>query len=98
MKLIRTPLAALVSRTRSLSARVVALYSVACAAVFGCLLASPLAAMATETETEKKVGEVSSKVGEEGVVIILAILTALIALIVAVTIIPKGVKMIKRFI
>jgi hypothetical protein len=71
------------------------------ASLFVCaslVAALPAVAGATETETEKKVGEVASKVGEEGVVIVLAILTALIALIVAFTIIPKAVKMIKRFV
>jgi hypothetical protein len=88
--LVRLPARALAST----KARVLA----ASTFVFASLVALPAMASATETETEKKVGEVASKVGEEGVVIILSVLTALIALIVAVTIIPKAVHFIKRFI
>ena len=61
------------------------------------LAAGPVAAMAT-TETETKLGEVTTQVGSEGVSIVLAILGGLVALIAAIIIIPKGIGMIKRFI
>lgn len=60
--------------------------------------AFPMAALATETETETKVKEVATQVGSEGVVIVLAILSALIALLVAMIVIPKAVALIKRFV
>ena len=58
----------------------------------------PTAAMATETETEKKVGEIATSVSSEGVVIVLAILSALVTLLVAIIIIPKAIGLIRRFI
>ena len=57
----------------------------------------PVAALAT-TETETKLGEVTTQVSSEGVSIVLAILAGLVALIAAIIIIPKGIGMIKRFI
>jgi hypothetical protein len=71
---------------------------VASTAAFGAMVLSPLSAMATETETEKGVHEVATKVSEEGIEIILAVLTALVALIVAVIVIPKAIGFIKRFV
>jgi len=62
------------------------------------MVASPMAALATESETEKKLHEVTTQVGSEGVAIVLAILGGLVALIAAIIIIPKGIAMIKRFI
>ena len=62
------------------------------------LAAGPVAAMATPTATETKLGEVTTQVGSEGVSIVLAILGGLVALIAAIIIIPKGIGMIKRFI
>jgi hypothetical protein len=57
-----------------------------------------LPAVAGATETKEKVGEVASKVGSEGIEIVLAILTALVGLLVAIIIIPKAIGLIKRFI
>lgn len=62
------------------------------------LVASPVAALAVESETEKKLTTVTSQVSTEGVAIVLAILGGLVALIAAIIIIPKGISMIKRFI
>lgn len=62
------------------------------------LAVTPVAALATESETEKKLHEVTTQVGSEGVSIVLAILGGLVALIAAIIIIPKGIGMIKRFI
>jgi len=69
-----------------------------CVFVVASLGVLPALAGATETEGEKKVGEVASKVGEEGVTIILAVLTALVALIALVIILPKAIGFIRRFI
>jgi hypothetical protein len=67
--------------------------------VFGALLAAvPASALATETETEKGVHEVATNVSTEGVTIVLAVLTALVGLIVAIIIIPKAIGLVKRFI
>lgn len=55
-------------------------------------------AISGATETETKVGEVATQVGSEGVAIVLAILTALIGLLVAIIIIPKAVALIRRFV
>jgi hypothetical protein len=60
--------------------------------------AVPAAALATESAGEEKVKAVATQVGSEGVTIILVILGALAALIAMVIILPKAVKMIKRFI
>jgi hypothetical protein len=66
---------------------------------FGALMAAaPVSALATETETEKGVHEIASKVSEEGVTIVLAILSALVALLVAIIVIPKAIGLIRRFI
>jgi len=62
------------------------------------VFAAPALAGATESETTKKVKEVATGVGTEGVEIVLVILTALISLLVAVIIIPKAIALIKRFI
>ena len=57
-----------------------------------------LPAVAGATETKTKVTEVATKVGDEGVEIVLAILAALVGLLVAIIIIPKAIGLIKRFI
>jgi hypothetical protein len=63
------------------------------------MVAFPAAALATESGTAASgVKTVAANVGSEGVEIVLAILTALVGLIVAVIIIPKAVGLIKRFI
>jgi hypothetical protein len=62
------------------------------------MVAFPAAALATESGTASGVKTVAANVGSEGVEIVLAILTALVGLIVAVIIIPKAVGLIKRFI
>ena len=64
----------------------------------GLMVALPSASLATETETEKGVHEVATKVSEEGVVIVLAVLTALVGIIVAIIIIPKAIALVRRFI
>lgn len=58
----------------------------------------PVLALATETETESKIKAVTTQVATEGVSIILAVLTGLVALIAAVIIIPKAVGFIRRFV
>jgi len=68
------------------------------AAVGALMAVSPLAALATESETESKLKTVTTQVSSEGVSIVLAILAGLVALIAAIIIIPKGISMIKRFI
>lgn len=55
-------------------------------------------AMATESATAEKIKAVATTVSSEGVEIILAVLTALAALIAAVIIIPKAIGFIRRFI
>jgi hypothetical protein len=80
----------------SVRTRYVAL--VAFVAAFLTLAVSPLAALAVETETEKKIGTVTTQVSSEGVSIVLAVLAGLAALIAAIIIIPKAIGMIRRFI
>lgn len=58
----------------------------------------PMAALAVESETEKKIGTVTTQVSSEGVAIVIAVLGGLAALIAAIIIIPKAIGMIKRFI
>jgi hypothetical protein len=65
---------------------------------FLALAAVPALAGATESASETKVKEVATQVSSEGVSIVLAILGALVALIALIIIVPKGIKMIKRFI
>ena len=81
-----------VTKTRLVVASVATVVAAALVAVL------PVAALATESETEKKLHEVTTQVGTEGVAIVLAILGGLVALIAAIIIIPKGIGMIKRFI
>jgi len=74
-------------------------YLAFCTAVMAVILAVlPMAALATETETEKGVKEITTSVSTEGVAIILAVLTGLVALIVAVIVIPKAIGFIRRFV
>jgi hypothetical protein len=71
----------------------------ACTVVGAAFMAAvPMAALATESETETKLKTVTTQVSTEGVSIVLAILAGLVALIAAIIIIPKGISMIKRFI
>lgn len=58
----------------------------------------PAASLATEGATETKMKEIAEKVSTEGVSIILIVLGALVALIVAVIIIPKAIGFIRRFV
>ena len=81
-----------VTKTRLVVASVATVVAAALVAVL------PVAALATESETETKLHEVTTQVGSEGVAIVLAILGGLVALIAAIIIIPKGIGMIKRFI
>lgn len=71
---------------------------VVCMSAFCALMAGPGSAMAVETATEEKVKTVAEKVGSEGTNIVLIILAALVALLVAIIIIPKAIGLIKRFI
>ncbi len=75
--------------------RVVAATMAVAGVVFG---AMPALASATPTETETKLEELSSKISTEGVKLILIVLTALVALIAAVIIIPKAIGFIRRFV
>lgn len=71
-------------------------FCVMCFAV--ALAAVPGVALATETATEEKIKAVTSQVSTEGVSIVLAVLTGLVALIAAVIIIPKAIGFIRRFV
>ena len=81
---------------KSLRNKLVALF--AFSAATATVLVGPAGALATESETAKKVKEVATNVGSEGVEIVLIILTALVSLLVAIIIIPKAIGLIKRFI
>ena len=71
----------------------------ASAFVAASLIVFPVAAMATEESAATKgVKKVAEGVSSEGVEIVLAILGALVAILVAVIIIPKAIGLIKRFI
>lgn len=74
-------------------------YTMVCAAAFAALVAVfPAAALATESATEEKLKAVTTQVSSEGVSIILAVLTGLVALIAAIIIIPKAIGFIRRFV
>lgn len=62
------------------------------------VVALPGMALATETPTEEGVKTIATNVSTEGVKIILIVLTALVALIVAVIVIPKAIGFIRRFV
>jgi hypothetical protein len=70
----------------------------ASAFVAASLIVFPVGALATESEATKGVKKVAEGVSSEGVEIVLAILGALVAILVAVIIIPKAIGLIKRFI
>jgi hypothetical protein len=59
---------------------------------------TPVLALATETEAEKKVGEAAGKVGTSGEGLILIVLTSLVGLIALYIILPKAIGFIRRFI
>jgi energy-converting hydrogenase Eha subunit E len=89
----------LVSAVRRVFAQAQAKHVAFCAAATAVVLgALPAVASATESASETKIKEVATQVGTEGVSIVLLILGALVGLIALVIIVPKGVKMIKRFI
>ena len=67
-------------------------------ALVAMFVVGPAASLATEGATSTKVKEIATTVGTEGVEIILAVLTALVTLIVAVIIIPKAIGFIRRFV
>jgi len=69
----------------------------ASAFVAASLIVFPVGALA-ESEATKGVKKVAEGVSSEGVEIVLAILGALVAILVAVIIIPKAIGLIKRFI
>lgn len=81
---------------RGLRSRSLTFYAMCVAAVT--MLVAPAASLAVETPTEEKVKTVAEGVGTEGVAIVLAILGALVALLVAIIIIPKAVALIRRFV
>ena len=83
---------------RAFTSARVAVASVAAFCAAALIVAFPVAALATESETEKKIGTVTTQVSTEGVSIVIAVLGGLAALIAAIIIIPKAIGMIKRFI
>jgi hypothetical protein len=70
----------------------------ASAFVAASLIVFPAGALATESAATQGVKKVAEGVSSEGVEIVLAILGALVAILVAVIIIPKAIGLIKRFI
>lgn len=82
---------------RAFTSARVAVASVAAFCAAALIVAFPVAALA-ESETEKKIGTVTTQVSTEGVSIVIAVLGGLAALIAAIIIIPKAIGMIKRFI
>ena len=84
---------------RAFTSARVAVASVAAFCAAALIVAFPVAALAlAESETEKKIGTVTTQVSTEGVSIVIAVLGGLAALIAAIIIIPKAIGMIKRFI
>jgi hypothetical protein len=75
--------------------RLSALAFLVAALVIGAL---PALAGAVETPTEEGVKKAGESVSSEGVTIIIALLSAMVALIVAVIVIPKAIGFIRRFI
>lgn len=93
--LVRLPIRAFSAVRQSVNRRTVAVSTFVAGAV---LAAIPASSLATETPTEEGIKTLTTTVSSEGVEIILAILTGLAALIVAVIVIPKGIALIKRFV
>ena len=73
--------------------RVVAATMAVAGVVFGAM-----PALASASETEEKLKSLSESISTEGVKLILIVLTALVALIAAVIIIPKAIGFIRRFV
>lgn len=92
MKVLRNMVSSVLAAPR----RMVALGAAALAA--SVVVALPGMALATETPTEEGVKTIATNVSTEGVKIILIVLTALVALIVAVIVIPKAIGFIRRFV
>jgi hypothetical protein len=61
-------------------------------------LVVPAVSLATESEAEKKVKEVTTQVSSEGVNIIIAVLAGLVALIALSIVLPKAIGFIRRFV